>query len=75
MAHRSYAYIVCKTILYRILSIGGNTIFLYWLLGDLKNAGKFAVTVAIFHLVLYHVYEFLATKYEERFIYKVSDET
>lgn len=75
MSIKSYKYIVLKTLIYRVLSIAGNTCFLYLLTGDLKSAGKFAVAVAIFHLVFYHVYEYLATKYEEKNIYKVTDET
>lgn len=64
-------YVVLKTILYRILSVLGNTGFLYILIGNITTAGKFAVAVAIFHTVFYYLYEKIATKFEEKYIYKI----
>lgn len=72
---KSKLYIICKTVLYRILSIIGNTVFLYLLIGDVRTAGKFAIAVAVFHFVFYYLFENLATKYEEKYIYRTQDET
>jgi uncharacterized membrane protein len=68
-------YLVTKTVLYRILSVSMNTVLLYILLGDGKKAAQFAIVVFIAHTLFYYLYEWLATKYDEKYYYKVKNET